>query len=80
MYVRVMIDILNLNYEIGRDKELEELYTMLEENRHVFLCGIAGIGKSELAKAYAKQYIKHYTIPMTVWIMPKFRKLLQPFI
>ena len=46
---------------IGRDKELEELYTMLEENRHVFLCGIAGIGKSELAKAYAIQYKKHYT-------------------
>ena len=31
---------------------------MLEENRHVFLCGI---GKSELAKAYAKRYIKQYT-------------------
>ena len=31
---------------IGKDKELKELYTMLEENRHVFLCGIAGIGKS----------------------------------
>ena len=31
------------------------------ENRHVFLCGIAGIGKSELAKAYAKHYKKHYT-------------------
>ena len=46
---------------IGRDKELEELYTVLEENRHVFLCGIAGIGKSELAKAYAKRYIKQYT-------------------
>ena len=46
---------------LGRDKELEELYTMLEENRHVFLCGIAGIGKSELAKAYAKHYQKHYT-------------------
>ena len=46
---------------IGRDKELEELYTMLEENRHVFLCGIAGIGKSELVKAYAKRYIKQYT-------------------
>ena len=46
---------------IGRDKELEELYTMLEENRHVFLCEIAGIGKSELAKAYAKRYIKQYT-------------------
>ena len=46
---------------IGRDKKLEELYTMLEENRHVFLCGIAGIGKSELVKAYAKRYIKQYT-------------------
>ena len=46
---------------IGRDKELEELYTMLEGNRHVFLCVIAGIGKSGLAKAYAKRYIKQYT-------------------
>ncbi len=46
---------------IGRDKELEELYTMLEENRHVFLCGIAGIGKRELANTYAKHYKKHYT-------------------
>ena len=34
---------------------------MVEENRHFFLCGIAGIGKSELAKAYAKRYIKQYT-------------------
>ena len=46
---------------LGRDKELEELHAMLEENLHVFLYGIAGIGKSELAKAYAKQYKKHYT-------------------
>ena len=51
---------------IERDKELEELYTMLEENRHVFLCGIAGIGKSELAKAYAKRYIKQYTNILSV--------------
>ena len=35
---------------IGRDKELEELYTMLEENRHVFLCGIAGMVKAKLPK------------------------------
>ena len=34
---------------------------MFEENRHIFLYGIAGIGKSELAKAYAKQYRKQYT-------------------
>ena len=52
---------------IGRDKELEELYTMLEENRHVFLYGIAGIGKSELAKAYAKRYIKQYTNENGTW-------------
>ena len=31
------------------------------ENSKVFLYGIAGIGKSELAKAYAKQYKKYYT-------------------
>ena len=59
---------------IGRDKELEELYTMLEENRHVFPCGIAGIGKSELAKAYAKRYIKHYTNILYVEYTP-LRKL-----
>ena len=46
---------------LGRDDELKELHIMLEENRHVFLYGIAGLGKSELAKAYAKQYKKHYT-------------------
>ena len=34
---------------------------MFEKNRHIFLYGIAGIGKSELAKAYAKLYKKQYT-------------------
>ena len=46
---------------LGREEELNELHTILEEKRHVFLYGIAGIGKSELAKAYAKHYKKHYT-------------------
>lgn len=46
---------------VGREEELGELHTMLEENSKVFLYGIAGIGKSELAKAYAKQYKKYYT-------------------
>lgn len=45
----------------GRAAEIEALHTMLEENSHVFLYGIAGIGKSELSKAYAKQYRKFYT-------------------
>ena len=46
---------------VGRKEELGKLHTMLEENSKVFLYGIAGIGKSELAKAYAKQYKKYYT-------------------
>ena len=46
---------------LGREEELDELHTMLEENSKAFLYGIAGIGKSELAKAHAKQYKKYYT-------------------
>ena len=46
---------------LGREEELDELHAMLEENSKAFLYGIAGIGKSELAKAYAKQYKKYYT-------------------
>lgn len=45
----------------GRAAEIKMLHTMLEENSQVFLYGIAGIGKSELSKAYAKQYRKYYT-------------------
>lgn len=37
----------------GRSAELEQLHTLLEAESKVFLYGIAGIGKSELAKAYA---------------------------
>ena len=45
----------------GREKELEMLHELLLEHGKVFLHGIAGIGKSELAKAYAKQHRKEYT-------------------
>lgn len=45
----------------GRDRELETLHQKLLAEGKVFLHGIAGIGKSELAKAYAKQYKKEYT-------------------
>lgn len=45
----------------GREKELEELHDLLYEHGKVFLHGIAGIGKSELAKAYAKKHNKEYT-------------------
>lgn len=42
-------------------KKSEVLHSLLEKESKVFLSGIAGIGKSELAKAYALQYKKEYT-------------------
>lgn len=48
-------------YFCGREEEISHLHELLCEKGKVFLQGIAGIGKSELAKAYAKQYRKEYT-------------------
>lgn len=48
-------------YFCGRDKEIVELHELLTDKKKIFLSGIAGIGKSELAKAYAKRYKKEYT-------------------
>ncbi len=48
-------------YFCGRDQELQQLREQLKTYGKVFLQGIAGIGKSELAKAYAKHYKKDYT-------------------
>ena len=45
----------------GRDNEISELHTQLEKNSKVFITGLAGIGKSEFAKAYAKTYKRSYT-------------------
>lgn len=46
---------------LGREQELEQLHALLVDHSKVFLHGIPGIGKSELAKSYAKQYGKEYT-------------------
>ena len=46
---------------VGRESEIENLHEYLETNSKVFLYGIPGIGKSELAKAYARKYKKYYT-------------------
>ena len=48
-------------YFCGRDAELEKLHELLCTKGKIFVQGIAGIGKSELAKAYAKKYDKEYT-------------------
>jgi len=46
---------------LGREQELGQLHALLVDHSKVFLHGIPGIGKSELAKAYARQYGKEYT-------------------
>ncbi|MCD8180755.1 MAG: ATP-binding protein [Firmicutes bacterium] len=45
----------------GREAELETLHNVLDENGKVFIQGVAGIGKSEFAKQYAKKYKNEYT-------------------
>ena len=45
----------------GREAELSTLHALLNEHSKVFISGIPGIGKSELAKAYAKQHKADYT-------------------
>ena len=45
---------------LGREKEIAETAALLEQGNAVFLQGMGGIGKSEIAKAYAKQYRDRY--------------------
>ncbi|MDE6601331.1 MAG: ATP-binding protein [Lachnospiraceae bacterium] len=54
-------------YFCGRDSELDALHILLTDEGKVFLHGIAGIGKSELAKAYAKLYRKNTPISFTLY-------------
>src|ERR671932_120699 len=46
---------------VGRDKELETLHQLLQEQEQVAIAGISGIGKTELAIQYAKANLNHYT-------------------
>lgn len=45
---------------VGRDREMNEIHERMEGNDCLFLTGIGGIGKSELAKQYIKLYKKEY--------------------
>lgn len=45
---------------MGRSSELAQLHDALETYGKVFLQGIGGIGKSEIARQYALQYRTHY--------------------
>ena len=46
----------------GRDAEIQEIHKRLQENNVLFLSGIGGIGKSELAKHYAEVYKDSYDV------------------
>lgn len=45
----------------GREEELKTLSELLQSESKVFLSGIAGIGKSEVVKAYADEHAADYT-------------------
>lgn len=45
---------------VGRSSEMDEIHRRLNENRILFLTGIGGIGKSELAKHYAITHQHEY--------------------
>ena len=47
---------------IGRKKEYKQLQELLQQEHHVFIQGVGGIGKSELMKYYAKHSTKYHTI------------------
>lgn len=46
---------------VGRDDELDALHALLLEHGKVFLYGVPGIGKSEVAKKYARCHRSEYT-------------------
>ena len=48
-------------YFIGRKEELKAVAKALQDHNPVFITGTAGMGKSELAKTYAKKDEKKYT-------------------
>ena len=66
--IALMNDVLFANSEYvppckhfcGRSKELDELHAVISDNSTVIITGVAGIGKSELVRAYAKDHRKEY--------------------
>ena len=47
-------------YFCGRNREIDELHTLMSVHRHIFVGGIAGIGKSEFVKGYVQKHRSHY--------------------
>ena len=45
---------------VGREEEIAQIHGLLQENPVLFLQGMGGIGKSEIAKGYADTYADQY--------------------
>lgn len=56
----ISTNILNNIHFIGRNRELKELKENIKSNKCVFLHGMGGIGKSEIAKKYANIHKEDY--------------------
>ena len=55
------------NHFVGREKELAEIEKNLTSTENVlFLTGMGGIGKSEIAKMYAKRHARDYDV--VLWV------------
>ena len=52
--------VLPKSYFAGREQEINEIREMLQQEHVLFLQGMGGIGKSELAKGYAKDHADAY--------------------
>lgn len=46
---------------ISRDDDISAVSALLQQHKTLFITGLPGIGKSELAKQYAKEHKKDYT-------------------
>jgi NB-ARC domain./Protein kinase domain. len=67
VYLLNSISLQSANF-IGRSGELKQIHHLLSENNVVFITGIGGIGKTELAKRYAKKHEDLYhTVAFSVF-------------
>ena len=55
------------DFFVGRDREIEDIHKKLLQNQVLYLSGLGGIGKTELAKHYAKRYQDEYD---TIFLVP----------
>lgn len=58
---------LQLSTFIGREKEQDEIRSLLEKNRLVTIAGVGGMGKTRLSIQVGRKFLNHY--PEGVWFI-----------